>query len=448
MDDLINFSKKLHSVKNKVLEVSFSKAFGSIKSIKGILIEIVGLSTNVSIGSRCVILNQDKKIVVEIIGFNNDIFYAMSFSDVFGIKIGDKVIEEEFKDYINPSRAWLGRVINALGEPIDDKGPLINGNKKCFLKAHPPNPQKRNRVKDRIDLGVRSIDTFISCCYGQRMGIFAGSGVGKSVLISMMARYAKTDIKIIGLVGERGREVQEFICDYMNSNLENVIIIVATSDESALIRRQAAYLTVTLAEYFRDEGLEVLCIIDSITRFAQAQREIGLSLGEPPTSKGYTPTTFTEMPKLLERAGPGTEETGNITGLFTILVEGDDTNEPISDAVRGILDGHIILDRAIAERGRYPAVDILKSVSRTMPKCNTEKQTRLIVYAKKILSTYQDMSEMIKIGAYKKGSNQEVDMAMQFYPQIESFLNQDPSDATNMEKSYEILSEILNSNLY
>jgi flagellum-specific ATP synthase len=331
-----------------------------------------------------------------------------------------------------------------MGEPVDGQGPLLKGPDAFPIQASPPSAHGRQRVAGKLDLGIRAINAFTTCCQGQRMGIFAGSGVGKSSVMSMMARYSSADVIILGLIGERGREAREFIEDDLGEEgMRRSIVVVATSDEPPLVRRQAAYMTLAVAEYFRDQGANVLCLMDSVTRFAMAQREISLSAGEPPASKGYTPTVFAELPKLLERAGPGPEGKGNITGLFTVLVEGDDHNEPISDAVRGILDGHIVLDRLIAERGRYPAINILRSVSRTMPGCNTSDQNALITEARRIISTYEDMAELIRLGAYRQGSNAEVDQAIELYPRIEAFLGQRKTEPTNLDDSYALLAQAI-----
>src|ERR1700743_2326375 len=348
-----------------------------------------------SVGARIVIeTGGDRFIPCEVIGFSGDNAVVMPFAGLEGVRRGCRAVIANAANQVRPSDAWLGRVVNAMGEPIDGKGPLPQGASPMPYRNAPPPAHSRTRVGAPLDLGVRSLNPFLTCCRGQRMGIFAGSGVGKSVLLSMLARNVAADITVIGLIGERGREVQEFLQDDLgDKGLARSVVVVATSDEPALMRRQAAYLTLAIAEYFRDETRNVLSLMDSVTRFAMAQREIGLSAGEPPTAKGYTPTVFTELPKLLERAGPGTEG-GTITGLFTVLVDGDDHNEPIADAVRGILDGHIVMERAIAERGRYPAINVLKSISRTMPACQNERERLITRRARESLASYANMEEL------------------------------------------------------
>jgi flagellum-specific ATP synthase len=295
------------------------------------------------------------------------------------------------------------------------------------------------------------MNTFTTCCRGQRLGVFAGSGVGKSVLLSMLAKGAECDAVVVGLIGERGREVREFIEETLGEEgLKRAVVVVATSDEPALKRRQAAYMTMAIAEYMRDQDQEVLCLMDSVTRFAMAQREIGLAAGEPPTTKGYTPTVFTELPKLLERAGPGPirpdgTKAGPITGIFTVLVDGDDHNEPIADAVRGILDGHIVMERAIAERGRFPAINVLKSISRTMPGCHGPMEREVVSQARQTLAAYANMEELIRIGAYRAGADPQVDRAIALNPALEAFLAQDKDDQTTLDAGFERLSAILDS---
>jgi flagellum-specific ATP synthase len=345
-------------------------------------------------------------------------------------------------------------VVDGFGHAMDGKGPLAQGTRAYPLKAAPPLATRRARVGGKLDMGVRAMNAFTTLCKGQRMGIFAGSGVGKSTLLAMLARNTDADAIVIGLIGERGREVKEFIEDDLGeAGLARSVVVAATSDEAPLVRRQAAYVAMAIAERLRDDGLNVLLLMDSVTRFAMAQREIGLSAGEPPASKGYTPTVFAELPRLLERAGPGSEDAaegadgkiGSITGLFTVLVEGDDHNEPVSDAVRGILDGHIVLDRAIAERGRFPPINVLKSVSRALPACNTLEEQGLIVKARVPMTVYEDMADLIRLGAYKAGTNPEVDHAMKLYPKLEAFLAQTKDEYTDMAAGYQSLSAILDS---
>lgn len=420
--------------------------YGTVTGVQGLFIEVSGISSALTIGDRCSVhTTYGKNVPCELVSFKGDKLLLMPYGSLDGIGLGCRVDIENSAPVIYPHKEWLGRIVNAFGEAIDGKGPLPLGNKPYFIKSSPPPAQFRDRVKGKVDLGVKAVNTFLTICKGQRMGIFAGSGVGKSTLMSNMARYTDSDISVIGLIGERGREAKEFVEDVLGEEgLAKSVLVLATSDESPLMRRQAAYTTMAISEFFRDENKDVLCMMDSITRFAMAQREISLSIGEPPASKGYTPSVFAELPRLLERAGPGAG-TGSITGLFTVLVDGDDHNEPIADAVRSILDGHIVLDRAIAERGRYPAINILRSISRTMPDCDTKEEFALVSKARKYISTYEDMSELIRLGAYKKGSNAEVDEAIFYYPMIEDFLTQAKGTKFTLAEGYQLLKEILDT---
>jgi flagellum-specific ATP synthase len=429
---------------HEIEQIPAERRYGRVTSVLGMLLEIGGVPQSLAVGGRCDIVARDgRRLPCEIVGFRGGRALAMPFGALDGIGLGCKAEVIERAPAIYPDRTWLGRVVNAMGEPIDGKGPLRSGRIAYPFRAAPPPAHARRRVAGKLDLGVRALNTFLTCCRGQRMGIFAGSGVGKSILLSMLARYTASDVTVIGLIGERGREVQEFIEDDLGAEgLARSIVVVATSDESPLMRRQAAYLTLALAEFFRDAGGDVLCLMDSVTRFAMAQREIGLSAGEPPASKGYTPTVFAELPRLLERAGPGVGQ-GSITGLFTVLVEGDDHNEPVADAVRGILDGHIVLERAIAERGRYPAINILRSISRTMPTCNGDDENRIVGAARGHLAIYEDMAELIRLGAYRKGTDPKVDEAVRYYPAIEAFLAQKKGERAELASGYAELARIL-----
>ena len=438
-------SNVLKGIINEIKLIPESCVIGKVSSVRGLLIEAIGIEFAVSIGSRCKIVNKNgKEIYSEVVGIKKEIALLMTYDSAEGIGIWCPVHVMAHDQSVYPSPDWLGRVINSFGEPIDEKGPLPNGNLAYQLHNSPPKAYLRRKVNEKMDMGIRSINTFLSCCYRQRMGIFSGSGVGKSMMISMLTKYADSDIKVIGLIGERGREVQEFLEDYLGEEgLRKAVVVVSTSDESALKRKQAAYLTMTLCDYYRDRGKNVLCLMDSITRFAMAQREIGLSVGEPPTTKGYTPSVFSELPKLLERAGPGAKGQGDITAFFSVLVEGDDHNEPISDAVREILDGHIRLDRKIASRGIYPAIDILHSISRTMPRCNTEYENKIVTRAKNLISQYTDMEDMIRIGAYKAGSDSAIDEAIKYIDEINKFITQNYNEQDNIKDSYKKLAEAI-----
>jgi len=425
---------------DRIKDMTFT---GRVVSIQGLLVEVAGVERYLSIGSRVRLLARDNRMVEgEVVGFRQNRALLMPYGSLEGVGLGTRAVVAEEQPVVYPDVSWLGRVIDGQGRPLDGGPPLVNGLRPYPLRNNPPPANSRRRVGPKIDLGIRSINTFISCCRGQRMGIFAGSGVGKSVLLSMMARYTEADVNVVGLIGERGREVQEFIEDDLGpAGLARTVVVVATSDESALVRRQAAYMTLTLAEFFRDLGLQVLCLMDSVTRFAMAQREIGLSGGEPPTTKGYPPTAFAELPRLLERAGPGTGE-GSITGLFTVLVDGDDHNEPIADAVRGILDGHIVMERRIAERGRYPAINILRSISRTMPGCNSAAENELVNRARQMMAAYEDMAELIRLGAYRMGSDPRVDEAIRYQPALEAFLKQLKTERADLASCYMGLADI------
>ncbi|MBC7583223.1 MAG: flagellar protein export ATPase FliI [Tardiphaga sp.] len=434
----------LYAAASAIAALLPDQRFGRVVGVRGALIEVDGLSGAAHIGSRLEIATDTGSIEAEITGLDRDLAQCLPFNDLQGVGAGSRADLRGGQFQINPSAGWMGRTIDGLGRPIDGLGPLRRGGANRAIRGIPLPAASRSRVGSRIETGVRALDIFAPLCRGQRLGLFAGSGVGKSVLLSMLARWTECDVAVVGLVGERGREVQEFIQDDLGvQGLARSVVVVATSDEPALMRRQAAWTTLAVAEHFRDQGLNVLCLMDSVTRFAMAQREIGLASGEPPATKGYPPTVFAELPRLLERAGPGLPGKGSITGVFTVLVDGDDHNEPIADAVRGILDGHVVITRAIAERGRYPAIDVLKSVSRTLPDAHNTTENAHRMAARGVLSTYNDMQEIIRLGAYKRGSNPEVDLAIALTPKIEALLSQGKQDRGAIAASFAGLADIL-----
>ncbi len=434
--DSIAFENRLDTA---LAGVADKIAYGRVSGVSGLMATVGGLKDAAPVGARLMLRGRNGAgAAAEVVGFKDGQAQVLAFDGLEGVGLGVVAELETIAATIRPNAGWLGRVVGPMGEPLDGKGPLPQGPVAYPVRNRPPGAHGRNRVGEKLDLGVRAINAFMTCCKGQRMGIFAGSGVGKSMLLSMFARYAAADVNVIGLIGERGREVQEFIQENLGEEgLAKSVVVVATSDQAPLARRQAGYLTLTVAESFRDQGRDVLCMMDSVTRFAMAQREIGLAAGEPPATKGYTPSVFAELPRLLERAGPGAGPgQGAITGLFTVLVDGDDHNEPIADAVRGILDGHIVLNRAIAERGRYPAIDILRSVSRTMPACNSADETELVRIGRRFLADYEQMAEMIRLGAYRLGADAAVDAAIAVNPALEAFLSQQPDERVGLEESY------------
>jgi len=398
---------------------------GRVRAILGLTLTVTGLERAMGIGQRCTVYGRRGAVKGEVVGVDKDGTHVLPFGTWDGVVSGDLVELNAHSDVIRPDASWIGRVVDALGRPLDQAGPLPDGPDPRLVKAPPPSAFNRKRVGTRLETCIKAFDIFTPLCRGQRMGIFAGSGVGKSTLMAMLARNTDADVIVIGLVGERGREVQDFIEDDLGPDgMKRSVLVVATGDEPPLMRRQAAWTATAVAEFFRDQGLQVLLLIDSVTRFAMAQREIGLSVGEPPTGKGYPPSVFSELPQLLERAGPGPRGSGDISGIYTVLVDGDDLNEPISDSVRGILDGHIVLDRHIAEQGRFPAMNLQKSISRMLPDCHSDDEYAILQAARRTLAKYDDMEELIRIGAYKSGADPEIDAAIRFFAQAEVFLSQ------------------------
>lgn len=431
---------------NKIKTLPDTVCCGTVVEVKGLMARVTGLPRNCGIGSQGrMVPPSGAPIPIEIVGFSGSETLAMGFAPFHHVTAGTRVEIFSHDLVVFPCAEWRGRVFNAFGDPIDTHGPLSCGAQAYRVHAAPPPSFQRARVGPRLNTAVKALNAFVTCCQGQRLGIFAGSGVGKSVLMSQMAKFSGADVNVIGLIGERGREVREFIEDQLGEEgMARSVVIVSTSDESALMRRQAADLTLAVAEYFRDQGQQVLCMMDSVTRYAMALREIGLSIGEPPATKGYTPSVFSALPQLLERAGPGIDGApGAITGLFTVLVDGDDHNEPIADAVRGILDGHIVLDRKIAERNRFPAINVLRSISRTMPDCNEPAETALINRAKRLLSLYSDMEDMIRLGAYRMGSDPKVDEAISKYDALENLIAQEKYAHFSFDETFALLRTIL-----
>jgi flagellum-specific ATP synthase len=418
---------------------------GRVAAVNGLLIEARGGLTRLAVGARVEVQRlADRPLPAEVVGFRETRALLMPFGAVEGVAPGAEIRIEPQGSAVRPTLSWLGRVIDAFGEPIDGLGPLPQGLAAYPLRSPPPPAHARGRVGERLDLGVRAMNAFTTCCRGQRLGVFAGSGVGKSVLLSMLAKNAACDAVVVGLIGERGREVREFLEETLGEEgLRRAIVVVATSDEPALKRRQAAYMTLAVAEYLRDQGLEVLCLMDSVTRFAMAQREIGLAAGEPPATRGYPPSVFALLPKLLERAGAG--ERGSITGLYTTLVEGDDMNEPIGDAVRSILDGHVVLHRKLAQAGHFPSIEVLDSVSRVAPQITTQAQRAVATEVRRLLAAYREAKDLLEIGAYVTGTNPAVDRAIQLSEPINNFLRQGMEDSTPLEQSWSMLAQILQS---
>ncbi|HEU5123972.1 MAG TPA: FliI/YscN family ATPase [Verrucomicrobiae bacterium] len=434
-------SSRLGSALNRVRQARITETCGRVVQVIGLVIESEGPLASVGEVVRIESARHDGFTLAEVVGFRNHHLLLMPLGELHGIHPGSEVYATGAPMSIGVGDALKGRVLDGLGKPLDNLGPVMTDHT-IGLNLLPPHPLKRQRIHDVFQTGIKAIDTFTPCGRGQRMGIFAGSGVGKSTLLGMMASHAEADVNVIALIGERGREVREFLeRDLDEAGRKKSIIIVATSNEPALHRVKGAFLAMAIAEHFRDAGKNVLLMMDSVTRFAMAQREIGLAVGEPPATRGYTPSVFSMLPQLLERAGTG--ESGAITGLFTVLVEADDMNDPIADAVRSILDGHIVLTRELATQNHYPAIDVLESVSRLNRDLLNPQQLKLAAAGREFLATYRKNQDLINIGAYPAGSSAPIDHAIAMHEPLNRFLRQGVTEGFLAPKSWELLTQTL-----
>ena len=415
-------------------------AGGSVVKVIGLVVE--GVGPGIGVGSSCAIQNtRGEKVLAEVVGFKDRRIVLMPYGEMRGIGPGCKITLVNERPCVPVGDAFLGRVVDGLGQPIDGRGPIAS-NVHYPLYGNVVNPMSRRPIREVVDLGIGAVNTLITVGKGQRVAIMAGSGVGKSVLMGMMARHTTADVSVVALIGERGREVKDFIeQDLGEEGLKKSVVVAATSDVSPLIRMRGAYLATTLAEYFRDRGLHVILVMDSITRFAMSCRDVGLATGEPPTLRGYTPSFFVQLPKVLERAG-SIEGKGSITGIYTVLVEGDDMNDPVGDAVRATVDGHIVLSRKLANRGHYPAIDVLASISRVMREVVDHEHLKLSEKLRNIIATYRDAEDLIAIGAYVDGSDPKTDYAKSMIDRINAFLRQDIGEKVSVEAGISRLKEL------
>lgn len=435
----INWDKYFDGIAN----CTFSKLEGRIVKVVGLVAEGYGLG--MSIGSLCKVVNDyGESILAEVVGFREDRVLIMPYGDTRGLRPGSRIFLLDKSPVAEVGDHFLGRVVDGMGRPLDSKGPIME--KKPYpLYGSPINPMQRRHIREPMDVGIAAINTMIPLGKGQRVAIMSGSGVGKSVLMGMMTRHTAADITVIGLIGERGREVSEFVqCTLGEEGMKKAVVVAATSDSPPLVRMRGAYLSTAIAEYFRDQGKDVLLIVDSITRFAMSSRDVGLAAGEPPTSRGYTPSFFAQIPVLLERAG-SIEGKGSITGIYTVLVEGDDLNDPVGDTVRSIVDGHIVLSRKLANRGHYPAIEVLESVSRVVNDISNPEHLALRKKAVEIMATYRDVEDMIAIGAYTDGSDKKIDFAKKMIPGILGFLQQDINQAVSHAEGLSKLKNLLDN---
>lgn len=438
MSETINLKK----YQSFVDTISFVKKRGRVDRVTGLIIE--GDGPPASPGSLCTIISNqsEKKVDAEVVGFRDNKILLMPLGEMTGIEPGSIIESKDESPLINVSDGLLGRILDGNGNPLDGKGPVPMGMDYPIFGTQ-VNPLEKDRVREPLDVGIRAINALLTCGKGQRLGIMAGTGIGKSILLGMIARNTSADVNVVALIGERGREVKEFIEENLGEEgLKNSVVVAAASDQPPLVRLRGAFIAHTIAEYFRDRGKDVLLMMDSVTRFALAQREIGLSIGEPPTTRGFTPSVFSLLPKLMERAGTSPGK-GTITGLYTVLVEGDDLTEPISDSVRAILDGHIVLSRRLSSHNHYPAIDVLESISRLMIDVVPKEQINLAMQFKDILATYREAEDLINIGAYAQGSNPKIDLAIQKIEAFNQFLRQDIGESASMQDSINGLKQVM-----
>ncbi|WP_206484726.1 flagellar protein export ATPase FliI [Thalassotalea sp. G2M2-11] len=442
MIDVQRLNQRLSNCQQFIHKPNVSVA-GRLVRVVGLTLEAVGVKAHV--GSQCLVETAQGDLIAEVVGFSQEITFLMPEQSLQGVSPGARVVPLNKKARLPLSMDLLGRVVDGVGKPLDGKGP-IKHSQDYYYSNKPINPLARRAISEPLDVGVRSINSFLTVGQGQRMGLFAGSGVGKSVLMGMMTRGTTADVIVVGLVGERGREVKEFIEEILGEQgRARSVVVAAPADNSPLMRLKGCETAVQISEYFRDQGMNVLLLIDSITRYAQAQREIALAVGEPPATKGYPPSVFSKLPQLVERAGNGGEGQGSITAFFTVLTEGDDLQDPIADAARAILDGHVVLSRELADSGHYPAVDIEGSISRVMPMVTSAEHQELARQLKQVYSLYQQNKDLIAIGAYSKGSDPRIDQAIQLLPVIDFFLQQKMTEVIPYDQSLVQLQEILSA---
>jgi len=434
-ESLVQARERMAGVREFVVE-------GTLNRMVGMTLEAVGCEA--AVGGRCLIdTAEGKQVEAEVVGFSGDKLFLMPTGDIRGIMPGARVIPTRSASEVLVGEALLGRVLDGAGRPLDGAGEL-RCTDRVSLTGEPLNPLMRRAIRDPLDVGVRSINSLLTVGGGQRIGLFAGSGVGKSVLLGMMTRYTQADVTVVGLIGERGREVQDFVTNTLGPDgMRRAVVVATPADNPPLMRLHGAWLATAIAEYFRDRGMKVLLLLDSLTRFAQAQREIALAIGEPPATKGYPPSVFARLPQLVERAGNSDRGVGSITAFYTVLAEGDDQNDPIADAARAILDGHIVLSRRLAESGLYPAIDIEASISRAMHQIATRDQLDLATRFRQVYSTYQQNRDLITVGAYRRGSDPRVDQAVEQWPKMQEFLRQDMYQPVPIARSYTDLKQLV-----